>query len=134
MTGKGGDYDGWILRLIEKPEDIIKSFSQIDWLKFAAEKIEAYSGQGITKGQIGALIDYRNVAFDLPKDLGFKIDQVTRYRDTKGHWAKAGKSYTVNVIRGEGQKFMSNTAANELLQAEITARGVRSGKKGRRNE
>jgi hypothetical protein len=127
----GGDYEGWILRLIDKPEDIVFSYSLIDWLKFAAEKIGGTSGQGITKGQIGALSEYRNLAFELPQDIGISVREVTRYRDAKGRWSKEPTDRLVKaiVIRGEGEKFMSRSKSTDLLRAELEARGIRKSSK-----
>ena len=131
MTGKGGDYDGWILRLLDKPEDILHSFSQLDWLEFAAEKIEAATGQGITRGQIQALAENRDKAFELPSSSGFAIGETTRYRDAKGRWSKepTERAQKFIVFRGAGEKFMSRTKADTLLQAEIYGSGAR--KRGR---
>ncbi len=54
----GGDYDGWILRLLEKPEDIEFSFSLQDWLEFAADKLGTLS-----RGQISVLAERRDLVF-----------------------------------------------------------------------
>lgn len=127
MTGKGGDYEGWILRLIDKPEDILFAFAEISWLKFAAEKIEAEHGQGITKGQIDALLEYRDKAFMLPEDLGYGIKREVRYRDAKGRWTKDVTARPVErvVFRGEGEKFVSKAKVTTALREHIGSLGVR---------
>ena len=127
MAGKGGDYDGWILRLIENAEDILYSYSEIEWLKFAAGKIEAYSGKGITKNQIDALSEYRSKAFELPESLGLGVVSKVRYRDDKGRWTKrvTDRKETRTVYRGAGNKFITSKAATEKIRAEIDALGVR---------
>ena len=127
MSGKGGDYEGWILRLIDKAEDIRHSYNMIEWLKFAAEKIEEASGQGITKGQIASLEEYRGLAFELPMELGFKLIEKTRYRDDRGRWSKdvTDRPTKIMVYRGEGEKFISKSKADMLVKSEIGSRGVR---------
>jgi len=65
MAKKNADYDGWVLRLLEKPEDILKSYAQADWLAFAEDKLGALS-----KNQIQALSEKRDVVFMLPQDMG----------------------------------------------------------------
>ena len=127
MAGKGGDYEGWILRLIDKPEDLLKSYTVEDWLKFAAGKIEDFTGQGITKGQIGSLLEYRNQAFELPQELGFKLVEKTSYRDARGRWTKevTDRPVTRIVYRGAGEKFISRAKVAGLISAEQSARGIR---------
>lgn len=127
MTGKGSDYEGWILRMIDKAEDIVYSYSVTDWLKFAADKIEQQTGQGITKNQIGALLDYRDRVFNLPDELGFSVNRVTRYRDEKGRWTseKTAREVSSLSIRGEGNRFISQSKANELVRSKIRGLGIR---------
>ena len=131
MAGKGGDYDGWILRLIENAEDILYSYSEVEWLKFAAGKIEAYSGHGITKSQIDALSEYRSKAFELPEQLGIGIVSKIRYRDDKGRWTKqvTERKETRTVIRGAGNKFITSKTATARIRTEIDALGVRKKEK-----
>jgi len=126
MTGKGGDYEGWMLRLIEKPEDILKSLSEVEWLKFAADKIEEATGQGITKEQINTLLEYRDGIFELPQELGFKIEEKTRYRDAKGRWTSDTTATPISriIYRDEGFRFMARNDVADIIQAEQTARGI----------
>lgn len=127
MTGKGGDYEGWILRLIDKPEDILFSFSQISWLRFAADKIEEATGQGITKGQIDSLLEYRDRAFMLPEEIGYRIQRSVRYRDERGRWTKDVTARPVErvIFRGEGVKFTSRAKVDTALRSYIDSQGVR---------
>ncbi len=60
MAKGHADYDGWILRLIEKGEDITFSYSMMDWLAFAKDKIEGYHGATLTDAQIDILSDKFN--------------------------------------------------------------------------
>ncbi len=127
MTGKGGDYDGWILRLIDKAEDILHSTTMAGWLAFAVEKIEAYSGVSITKAQVDVLKEKRDLVFELPEEMGIFLRTVTRYRDSRGRWSKepTDRAETKTVFRGEGQKFISKGSADTLLGEVLDARGIR---------
>lgn len=128
MTGKGGDYDGWILRLLDKAEDILYSYSEADWIKFAVAKIEEASGHSITKSQIAVLSEYREKVFQTAQDAGFTVREVTRYRDAKGRWSKepTARAETKIVYReSDNQKFMKSGKADQLLHDEVMNRGAR---------
>ena len=103
---KGGDYEGWVLRLIDKIEDLDFALSQQSWLEFAESKIEDLQGYPLTGRQEGALKDYRMLAFDVPKSLGATYEtysklsgvKKTRYRDTEGKWGKKGTWVSASKI------------------------------------
>jgi len=96
--GKGGDYEGWVLRLIEKMEELDFALSQKSWLDFAAEKIEPLQKYPLTDRQVGILEEYRVLAFKVPEALGGTYESFSklkgpvkaRYRDTEGRWGKKG--------------------------------------------
>jgi hypothetical protein len=129
---KGGDYEGWVLRLIEKPEDIVTSYSMLTWLEFAAEKIEAFSGQGITKRQIAALESNRDTVFELPAKLGLRIVPVTRYRDARGRWTREKTDRPVQSIsyRNDRQQFVSRAKVNSILTSALGGMNLRKKKEG----
>ena len=80
----GGDYDGWILRLIERAEELKFSFSEAEWLEFAASKIVPRQGYDLTTAQLDVLSEKRGVVFEeIPQRLGIKFEQPTRYRAVK---------------------------------------------------
>jgi len=83
-----GDYDGWILRLIDKVEDIRHSFSMGEWQAFARDKILG-SGFGpttgkLTAGQIQALEDARSQVWEVaPTRLKIQPEYIQRFRGAK---------------------------------------------------
>ena len=78
---KGGDYEGWILRLIDKIEDLKFSFTLQDWLNFASDKIEPRQGYDLTDRQKASLNEYRAVARDrVEAKTGIKVQGGFRYR------------------------------------------------------
>jgi len=84
---KSGDYEGWILRLIDKIEDLKFSLDMRSWLDFAAEKIAAEHGYDITETQIAKLTDLRFDVGEVVADrVSVDVEYRTRYRDSKGHF------------------------------------------------
>ena len=95
---KGGDYEGWLLRLIDKVEDIGFSFNLGKWIKFAESKIlgsgfEAKEGK-LTAGQIDALAEFRGRVFEIaPTKLNIRPEYITRFREAKtGRFSQAIKT------------------------------------------
>lgn len=95
---KSGDYEGWILRLIEKMEELDFALSKQSWLEFAEEKIEPLQGYPLTGRQERILEEFRVLAFKVPEAMGgtyerfrkLKGPKKARYRDTEGRWGKKG--------------------------------------------
>jgi len=79
------DYEGWILRLIDKIEDIEHSFNSKKWLDFAEKKIlesewAPLSGK-LTQSQKDLLDERRNLIYELaPTKLNVNPEYITRYR------------------------------------------------------
>lgn len=95
---KGGDYEGWLLRLIDKVEDIGFSLSFDKWLEFAESKIlgsgyESKEGK-LTQSQKDALSDIRDRVWEIaPTKLNIQPEYITRFREkTTGRFAKAIKT------------------------------------------
>ena len=128
MARKESDYEGWVFRLIEKAEDITHSYSMLDWLKFAANKIQSQYNVGITVKQIEVLSEYRNLVFDIPQEVGISIEQKTRYRDAQGHWATSGRAETRIVYKDSGHRYMKSSTANEKVVNYLGNTGRRKGK------
>ncbi len=89
----GGDYDGWILRLINKVEDLQHSLSLQKWLDFAKSKVigSGYEAKGgkLTESQIAALTDMQSKVWEMgPTKLNIRLDYTTRYRGVGGRVAK----------------------------------------------
>ncbi len=106
----GGDYDGWILRLIDKVEELNYAANLSDWWTFAESKIngrevnpQTYS---LTDAQKEVLAEKRlDIVFDvIPNKLGigferpFRGTDIVRFRNTsggygqrKGTWVSAAK-------------------------------------------
>jgi len=83
----GGDYDGWILRLIDKVEDLQYMFDLQAWLDFAASKITDRQGYDLTPGQIEILGEKQDMVFEvIPDKLSLNIEYVTRYRGRGGRF------------------------------------------------
>ena len=131
MTGKGGDYEGWMLRLLEKPEDILYAFNRTDWFNFVAQQIEAASQKPITKAQLAAADDFRLEVVDFYDELDFNLKEVTRYRDAKGRWSKDSTDRPVRryEIRDKATQQFLGKKANAKLENELLSRGVRKRKK-----
>ncbi len=85
MAKKGGDYEGWLLRLIDKVEDIGFSFELDKWIKFAESKIlgsghESVEGK-LTSSQKDTLAEIRDKVWEVaPTKLNIRLDYTTRYR------------------------------------------------------
>jgi len=95
---KGGDYEGWLLRLIDKVEDIGYSFNLDKWIKFAESKIlgsgyEAKEGE-LTQSQKDALSEIRDKVWEIvPTKINIQPEYITRFREAKtGRFAQAIKT------------------------------------------
>lgn len=92
-----GDYDGWILRLIDKVEDIGFSFNSQKWLDFARTKILG-SDYGptagkLTKSQRDSLLEMAGQVWEVgPTKLNIIPEYVTRYRDRAGRFIRVEKT------------------------------------------
>lgn len=118
MTGKGGDYEGWVLRMIDKPEDILFSSNDRDWIKYASDKI------GLTGKRIDVLLDYRDRVYRLPDEMGFYIQEQKTYR-VKGRFAKADTPgatlyRSVPVIKDiETNRTLSKSVVKNMIKKEL---------------
>ena len=82
---KKGDYEGWILRLIDKVEDIEHSFNEKKWLDFAERKILASEfapeSGNLTQSQKDSLMERRDMIWEIaPAKLNVNPEYITRYR------------------------------------------------------
>ena len=92
----GGDYDGWIMRLIEKVEELGYASNLADWWAFAESKIMPVQGYALTENQKVALADRRiDFVLDIiPNKLGvtferpFRDPDIIRYRDVAGAYGQ----------------------------------------------
>jgi len=92
----GGDYDGWIMRLIEKVEELGHASNLADWWAFAESKIAPAQGYALTESQKVALADRRiDFVIDIiPDKLGvtferpFRDPGVIRHRDVTGAYGQ----------------------------------------------
>jgi len=124
---KSGDYEGWILRLIDKIEDLQYSLNLRSWLDFAAEKISKEHGYDITEPQVAKLADLR---FDVNEMVGGRVnvsvEYKTRYR-LKGRFVSeavpGAKAESViryrNVSKSYGQRT-GTMVKPERIDAEIS--------------
>jgi len=83
----GGDYDGWILRMIDKIEDLQFMYNLQDWLEFAADKITDKQGYELTDRQIRVLDEKRDLSFEvIPDRLSIRPEFIVRYRGEGGRF------------------------------------------------
>jgi len=122
-----GDYDGWILRLIDNVEDLTFMYDLQSWLGFAANKIVERQGYDLTSAQIETIADKRDLAFEvIPDKLSVRPEYITRYRGPGGRFT-TGKEVTAtaetrtryrNVERAYGQKT-GTMVSKDKINAEI---------------
>jgi len=80
----GGDYDGWILRLIDKVEDLAYSFNLQKWLDFAESKIMPKQKYHLTRQQAATLDDLREKVWEIaPTRLNIQLEYITRFRGAR---------------------------------------------------
>ena len=95
---KGGDYEGWVLRLITKMEEMDYALSRKAWLDFATEKIEPLQGYSLTGSQVATLEEIRLMVLKIPEAMGATYETYSklsgpkkaRYRDKEGKWGRKG--------------------------------------------
>ena len=100
-----GDYEGWLLRSIENPEDLFFASQSTAWLRFIGNKSYDFNKVPISKGQQAAIASMRDQVFEFTKNFAVPIryEVVTQYRDSRGHFAKANTPGAKPV--GQVQRF-----------------------------
>lgn len=129
------DYAGWILRTIEKREDLLFAYGNSDiWTQFVNSKVMPRQGYELTPAQKSALLDLQNKAQDIPRKLGFKVEFKTRYRDARNRWTRADATGDKAPVKADrvwryrdydSRRFIKKAKADELFD---TARGSESWK------
>lgn len=110
-----GDYEGWLLRTIDRPEDLAYARDASDWHDFMASKTQDYHGMGVSGGQTDAIAGtLRDLALDLQKDTGFEVSEQRgrqsllpiagaggiRFRDMTGEFGRKGTWVSADKVRG----------------------------------
>lgn len=116
---KGGDYDGWILRMVEKAEDIEYANAEQAWLDFASKMIEKAYGYSPTAAQLDVLAERRDLVFTLPAEVGYnrveyeglRGSSKQRYRDLTGEFGRKGA-------------WVSQAKIDAALEAKLEAKGI----------
>jgi len=124
----GGDYEGWILRLIDKAEDLLYSFNVKKWLDFAESKITPLQGYHLTRQQAAVLEDKRSIIQEIfPQKLGVDPEFTTRYRSlSTGRFTKdptnARPEETVRFRDLETGTMTSRKTLNANIQSLKTSK------------
>lgn len=118
MVKKRGhsDYDGWILRLIDKLEDIMFTSTLNKWLDFARDKIEKYHGAELSDSQVETLMDKYNsgaIWDKIETDAGVRIERPFKIDRMKN------RIILRDVHKGAKGRFISKKTANEWLNVMI---------------
>ncbi len=124
----GGDYDGWILRLIDNVEDIQHMFNLQEWLDFAASKIIEPQGYDLTTAQIEVLGEKQDMVFEvIPDKLSLNFEYITRFRGPGGRFVKSEipgaipevKTRYRNIEKAYGQRT-GTMVSTEKINIEIS--------------
>ena len=100
-----GDYEGWLLRSIENPEELFFARQSTEWLKFIGSKSFDYNGAVVSKAQQAAINEMRDMVSNIGSDFTkpMRSEVVPIYRDRRGHFAKASNPEARLV--GQVQRF-----------------------------
>lgn len=126
-----GDYEGWLLRLLDKPENLYYAFDEETWMEFAEQKMQDYFGQGLTGGQLGAIEDLRERALALQKDIGISAEVMPslrgaggqRIRDMAGEYGRKGAWVSAAKVQAK----ITGEIDARVAEAKRTLREMRRG-------
>ena len=78
------DYEGWVMRLIDKIEDLKFTFNLREWLEFAQNKIMPKQQYELTSDQIAVLDGKRDfLREEIPSKLKINPEYVIKYRSVR---------------------------------------------------
>lgn len=119
----GGDYEGWLLRILKDPENLAYTYTDAEWLDFAGQQIEDYHGLGITGSQAAALEDLRQIARGMQAKIGVSAeihealdgDIKIRYRDMAGEFGKKGTYVKPHKVEDKLYAMFGDMAAERRM-------------------
>lgn len=82
------DYEGWIIRTLDKPENLRYTRTNAGWLRYAAKMIEPRQGYKLTPSQKQKIGELRDRARAIPGIFGVRDEYPARFRDKGGRFTK----------------------------------------------
>jgi len=124
-----GDYEGWLLRTLDKAEDLAFAHNAADWQNFVETKTQDYHGLGVSGGQADAIgTTLRDLALEMQEDVGImsSVQPIrgaggVRFRDLTGEFGRKGTWVAADKIRA---RVMDELDAR-VVAAKYLRRGAR---------